>query len=41
MAYENLLDKVSDRDPNDVRGAWLRGSMPNYRAESAYITSGI
>merc|ERR1712205_127561 len=41
MAYENLLDKVSDRDPNDVRGAWLRGSMPNYRAESAYITSGV
>jgi len=41
MAYKNLLDKVSDRDPNDVRGAWLRGSMPNYRAESAYITSGV
>jgi hypothetical protein len=39
--YENLLDTVAGEDPNDSRGAWLRGSLPNYRAESNYITSGV
>jgi len=41
LTYENLLDSTSDHDINDSRGAWLRGSLPNYRAESNYITSGV
>jgi len=41
LTYENLLDSASDHDPDDTRGAWLRGSLPNYRAESNYITSGV
>jgi hypothetical protein len=41
LTYENLLDSTSDHDVNDSRGAWLRGSLPNYRAESNYITSGV
>lgn len=28
-------------DPKAPSSAWLRGSVPNYRAESAYITSGV
>ena len=34
------LYKVAS-DPNQPASAWLRGSIPNYRAESAYITSGV
>jgi len=28
-------------DPTAPASAWLRGSIPNYRAESAYIVSGV
>jgi len=28
-------------DPKAPSSAWLRGSVPNYRAESSYITSGV
>jgi len=38
--YENLLDTNAAEDPNDTRGAWLRGSLANY-AESNYIISGV
>jgi len=41
LTYDNLLDANSGEDPNDSRGAWLRGSLPNYRAESNYIISGV
>jgi len=41
LTYDNLLDANSDDDPNDTRGAWLRGSLPNYRAEANYIASGV
>ena len=35
LTYSNLLDSVSGEDPSDSKGAWLRGSLPNYRAESS------
>lgn len=35
LTYSNLLDSVSGEDPDDTKGAWLRGSLPNYRAESS------
>jgi hypothetical protein len=41
LTYANLLDANSSEDPNDTRGAWLRGSLPNYRAEANYIESGV
>ncbi|EKX44178.1 hypothetical protein GUITHDRAFT_109962 [Guillardia theta CCMP2712] len=34
--YQKVLDGLDDK-----RAAWLRGSLPNYRAESKYITSGV
>lgn len=34
-----IYDTISD--PKAPSSAWLRGSVPNYRAESAYITSGV
>eukprot|EP00960_Hanusia_phi_P068489 766858-Hanusia_phi.AAC.5 len=34
--YQAVLNGLDDK-----RAAWLRGSLPNYRAESKYITSGV
>ena len=41
VTYKDLLDKLSAKDPTDIRGASLRGSMPNYNAEAKYIISGV
>jgi len=41
LTYQNLLDSTSGEDPDDSKGAWLRGSLPNYRAEANYIESGV